>query len=476
MTPYPDIRLFIGGEWRSRPGRVVLNPLDDTAIGTAPDATAQDLADAMDAAREGLRIWRRTAPEQRRKVLFRAIELLAERTDRIARIVTLEQGKPLSQARAEVGRGIELLTWDAEECRRLYGRVMPDAADTLSFMMREPIGIVASFSTWNFPAAAACRKIAAAVAAGCSIILKASDETPGGAVAVTEVFRDAGLPDGVLNLVFGRSEPIAEYLVSQRDVAFVTCTGSVPFGRDVAALAGRHMKPAVMELGGHAPVIVCADADAAAVGTLSAVTKSRNAGQICVSPTRFFVAEEVHDAFVDAFVARAGTIRIGSGFDAETEMGPLANSRRVESLERLVADATAKGATLRLGGQRMGNTGCLFPMTVLTDVPADAEIMQEEPFGPIAAITRVGSVEEAISRANDIPLGLAGYLFTDSATAIGKVTDALAVGTLGINQFASAIPASPFGGVKDSGFGRVGGMEGLGNYTALKFVSQRPAL
>ena len=319
------------------------------------------------------------------------------------------------------------------------------------------------------------RKVGGALAAGCAIILKASEETPAGAFQLVQAFVDAGLPPGVLNLVFGKPSDISEYLIPQPSVRLVTFTGSVPVGKRLAAMAGAHMKPSIMELGGHAPVIVCDDFDPAKAGAASAVGKSRNAGQVCVSPTRFFVEDAVYDRFADSFATAAAAMKIGSGLDSATQLGPLANERRIAAMEMLVGDAKAKGARVLAGGERIGNRGYFFPLTVLGDVPDEARAMREEPFGPLALLSRVRSVDEAIEKANSVPYGLAAYAFTNSARNADRLAEGVEVGNLSINHFVASSAETPFGGVKDSGFGREGGVEGLQYYTAVKNVSHLTA-
>jgi len=473
MNHYPDLQLYIRGAWKRAEGQPVVNPADESAVGTVPHATAADLDAALDAAEEGFEVWRRTPPARRAEIIVAAAALLRERADAIAMAITLEQGKPLAQAKQEVLRGCEIIEWDAGEGRRLYGRVIPSEPGMRHSVLRQPIGVVAAFSPWNFPMSSPARKVAGALSAGCSIVLKASEETPAGAVELVRAFHDAGLPPGVLNLVFGTPSAISEHLIPQPAVRLITFTGSIPVGKHLATLAAQHMKPSIMELGGHAPVIVCGDADAASAGTASAVAKSRNAGQVCVSPTRFYVDEAIFEPFVTAFAARAAAIKVGDGLDPSSEMGPLANHRRLDAMETLVADATAKGARLLAGGSRIGNRGYFYPLTVLAEVPDDARAMQEEPFGPLALINPVRSLDEAIEKANALPFGLAGYAFTQSAGNADRLAEGVEVGNLSINHFVASSAETPFGGVKESGYGREGGVEGLEGYSVVKNVSHR---
>ncbi|MGD9805774.1 MAG: NAD-dependent succinate-semialdehyde dehydrogenase [Hyphomicrobiaceae bacterium] len=471
MTRYPELKLYIDGRWISREGRPVLNPADETVLGTVPHATQADLDEALAAAEKGFKVWSNTSPAKRAEVIFKATQLIRERVEEMAVAMTLEQGKPLAQSRLEIIRGCEIIEWDAQEGRRVYGRIIPSEPGMRHSVLRQPIGVVAAFSPWNFPMSSPARKVGGALGAGCSIILKASEETPAGAVQLVKAFADAGLPPGVLNLVFGEPAKVSEYLIPQPSVRLVTFTGSVPVGKHLSALAGAHMKPVIMELGGHSPVIICKDADPASSGAASALGKSRNSGQVCVSPTRFFVEEGIYDRFTSAFTEKAASIKVGNGLDTATQMGPLANERRLAAMEQLVADAKAKGARVMTGGNRVGNLGYYYPLTVLADVPDDARAMREEPFGPLALISPVKNVDEAIEKANSVPYGLAGYAFTNSASTAERLAQGIEVGNLSINHFVASSAETPFGGVKDSGYGREGGVEGLQCYTVVKNVS-----
>ncbi len=471
MTKYPDLRLFIGGEWKSADGQPVFNPADDTVLGTVPHATQADLDAALDAAERGFKVWSRTSPAKRAEIILRAAQLMRERIEELAIAMTLEQGKPIAQSKAEILRACEIIEWDAQEGRRIYGRIIPSEPGIRHSVLRQPIGVVAAFSPWNFPTSSPARKVGGALSAGCSIILKASEETPAGAFQLVKAFADAGLPAGVLNLVFGKPAEISEYLIPQPAVRLVTFTGSVPVGKHLTALAGSHMKPVIMELGGHSPVIVCDDVDPVASGVNSALAKSRNAGQVCVSPTRFFVEEAIYDRFTEAMAAKAASLKIGNGLDPANDMGPLANERRLAAMEALVADAKEKGARVLAGGSRIGNRGNFYPLTVLADVPDDARAMREEPFGPLALLSRVKNIDEAIEKANSVTYGLAGYAFTNSARKADRLAESVEVGNLSINHFVASSAETPFGGVKDSGFGREGGIEGLQGYTVVKNVS-----
>lgn len=477
MTDYPDLQLFIDNRWRKTAEALpVLNPATEEEIGRLPIARRADLDDALDAAERGFKVWSRTAPRIRAQIILKAASLLRERGAQIAPSITMENGKPLGQAAMEVVRGSEFFEWDAGEAQRLYGHVVPSAPGIRYTVLREPAGIVAGFAPWNFPLSQPARKIAGALASGCSIILKAAEETPAGAMHIARAFQDAGLPAGVLNLVFGDPAEISSYLIPQDRVRVVAFTGSTSVGIHLTEMAARAMTPVLMELGGHAPVIVCDDVDPVAAGRMSAVRKARNSGQVCTSPTRFFVMEQGFDAFAKAFADRAAVVRMGNGLDAATEMGPVANHRRIAALDALVDDARAKGAKVLCGGTRPNGPGYFFPVTVLADVPDDARVMREEPFGPIAIINPVRDIDDAITRANSLPFGLAAYGFTHSAANVDRLTQGIEAGNLSINTLEASVAEVPFGGVKFSGHGREGGAEGLHHYTVTKTISHKMEL
>lgn len=468
---YPDLHLFIGGKWRDSSQTIpVENPATDAKIGDLPKATITDLDDALAAAQEGFEIWRKTAPRDRANTIRRAAALIRERQEEIAHAITLEHGKTLKEARLEVIRGAEFFEWDAGEAMRTYGRVIPAREGESLSVHHQPIGVVAAFSPWNFPMSQPARKIAGALASGCSIILKAAEETPAGAIHIAKAFEDAGLPAGVLNLVFGDPAEISSYLIAQDAVRLVAFTGSTQVGRHLTRMAAEHDTSVLMELGGHAPVIVCEDVDAVKAAKLCATRKFRNAGQVCTSPTRFFVHDSQYDAFCATFAAHAEQIRVGDGLDPETVMGPTANPRRITTLLELTKDALAKGARLLAGGERKGDVGCFFKPTVLVDVPDTAQIMQEEPFGPIAVIIKYSDIDDAIKSANAVSYGLAGYALTNRADLIQKIGDELEVGNFSVNTLEASLPETPFGGVKSSGYGREGGSEGLDNYMIVRNI------
>lgn len=472
MTQYPDVKLYIGGRWvETANHRDVLNPADESVIGQTPVAGRAELDEAVSAAADGFQVWSRLSPRHRGQIMLKAAALMRERADEIASSITLEQGKPTSEARLEVIRGCEFFEWDAAEGQRAYGRVIPSEPGIRYVVTRQPVGMVASFSPWNFPMSQPSRKIAGALAAGCSIVIKPAEETPAGAHHIARALHDAGLPPGVFNLVFGTPSDISSYLIPNDQTRLVAFTGSTRVGKQLTELAARHMKPVLMELGGHAPVIVCDDAEPESAAITSAIRKARNAGQVCTSPTRFFVQERIYDEFLQAFADKARSIKIGNGFEAGVEMGPLANHRRVEAMVALVADARAKGARVVAGGERVRGRGYFFPVTVLADVPDDARVMREEPFGPLAVVNRFASLDEAIEKANELPFGLAAYAFTRSAANVALIADRVEAGNISINTLEASVAETPFGGVKDSGYGREGGAEGLHHYMVVKTLS-----
>ena len=477
MSSYPELHLYIDGEWRKTVNDLpVLNPATEEEIGRLPHAESSDLDDALAAAERGFTVWSQTPPVERANVLLKAAALMRERQEEIATAITSEHGKPLPQARLEVIRGCEFLEWDAGEATRTYGRVIPSAPGVRYIVHHQPIGIVAAFSPWNFPMSQPCRKIAGAIASGCSIIMKAAEETPAGALHIASALHDAGLPPGVLNMVFGTPAEISDYLIRQDPVRLVAFTGSTAVGKHLTTLAAQHMTPVLMELGGHAPVIVCEDTDVEAAAISGAVRKMRNAGQVCTSPTRFFVHESIFEEYTDTFVRRAAQTVVGNGFEPGVEMGPLANERRPEALAALVEDACNQGAELMTGGSRPGDKGYFFEPTVLANVPDDAQVMQVEPFGPLAVINPVASLDEGIEQANSVPYGLAAYGFTNRADYVDRMIEGIEAGNVSINTLEASLPETPFGGVKSSGYGREGGTEGLHNYMIVKNISHSLAI
>ncbi|MFJ4782227.1 NAD-dependent succinate-semialdehyde dehydrogenase [Streptomyces sp. NPDC088794] len=471
---YPAVRMYIAGEWcQGGTGRTapIVNPATEEVIGDVPLATPADLDRALAAADTGFRTWRGTSIAERTRILHTAADLLTDRAAAVGRIMTQEQGKPLAEAAGEARRVADTLRWQIEDARRAYGRLIPSAPGTVLSVRREPVGPVAAFVPWNFPAGGPMRKISSALTAGCSIVIKASEETPATAAALVSCFVDAGLPAGVLNLVFGEPADVSAQLIASPVVRLVAFTGSVPVGKLLAAEAGTVMKPALMELGGHAPVIVCADADPAMAARRAAQAKFLNAGQVCTSPSRFLVHESLIDDFTAEFVTAAEAVVVGDGLAEGTTMGPLANERRLTAMQRLTADAVARGAKVLTGGERLDRAGYFFAPTVLSDVPADAEVMHEEPFGPLAPIVPFTDLDEALKTANGLPYGLAAYGFTRSAATAERLSAELEAGILSLNHCGGSVHEAPSGGVKESGYGREGGPEALDSYLVTKRVS-----
>jgi len=476
MTSYPDVKLFINGTWcDGKEGKTlpIIDPATEEEIGRLAVATQPDLDASLEAADKGFAVWRETPAFERYKLMRRAADLMRERKDSIAWLMTREQGKPLVQSAMEIAGAADTIDWFAEEARRTYGQVIPARMSGVSqITLKLPVGPVAAFTPWNFPINQIVRKLCAALATGCSIIVKAPEETPASPAELIRAFVDAGIPEGVIGLVYGVPADISEYLIPHPLIRKISFTGSTPVGKHLAAIAGQHMKRATMELGGHAPVLIFDDADIDKAISIMAPTKLRNAGQVCVSPTRFLVQDKVADSFLDGFVAAMANAKVGNGLDADTDMGPLANERRIPAIEDMITDATGRGATLATGGERIGNKGYFFQPTVLTDVPADARIMNDEPFGPVAIVNRFSTYDDAISEANRLPFGLAAYAFTTSDHTAERLGHQVESGMLTINHVGLAIPEVPFGGVKDSGYGTEGGSEALDAYLETKFVTK----
>src|SRR5271170_2449617 len=473
---YANLELFIDGKWLGgdgRKGEDVINPATEKPLAHLPHASKADLDAALEAAKKGFAVWRGTSAYDRCKIMHKAADLMRERHDAIAKILVQEQGKVYPEARAEVITSADIIEWYAEEGRRAYGRVVPGRGKGLrQIVLQEPVGVVAAFTPWNFPTLTPARKIGGALAAGCSLILKASEETPGACVEMVRCFADAGVPAGVLNLVFGVPAEISEHLISKDDVRKISFTGSIPVGKHLAQLAAKGMKRATMELGGHSPVVVFADADPEKSAETIAAFKFRNAGQVCISPTRFYVQEPVYGRFLARFTEYAKSLKLGDGLEKGVTMGPLANARRIDAMESFVKDAKDRGGKVVTGGQRRGNQGYFYEPTVITDLPDDSRLMTEEPFGPLAPVVRFKTMDEVVERANSLPYGLAAYAFTSSAQTATMIGDALQSGMVGVNSIAVSTPETPFGGVKESGYGSEGGLEGLQAYLNTKFISQ----
>ena len=474
MSYDADLKLFIDGNWKSGEGRdahTVINPANGGGIADVPLANAADLEEALAAAERAWPLWRATEVEKRAAILHKAAALLIERADHIAAILTQEQGKPLAEAKAEVTGSASMFSWYADEIKRDYGRTLVRPTGQRSIVIRQPVGPTATFTPWNFPIYLLAKKIAAALAAGCPVISRPPQETPGCTGELFRALDDAGIPKGVAQLVHGKADLVSTALFASPVIRKASFTGSVPVGKHLMKLAAEHMKRITLELGGHAPVLIFDDCDLEKTLDMVVPQKFRNAGQVCVSPTRFYVQEGIYDAFLKGFAERTSKVKIGDGLSADTKMGPLANARRPDEIEKLVADAASKGARVLAGGER-GNGGFFFQPTLLGDVPVNADIMNEEPFGPVAVSASFKNFDDAIEQANRLPFGLAAFAFTENGRRANLLGDAIESGMVGINTFAISTADAPFGGVKDSGFGSEGGKEGLETYQVVKAIHQ----
>lgn len=473
---YPNTQLFINGEWKdAADGRTlaVFNPATGKEIGRVAQAGKADLDKALEAAQKGFETWRDMTAAERSKIMRRAADLMRQRAGDIASLLTQEQGKPLVEAKGEAMAAADIIEWFAEEGFRVYGRIVPSRASLAvrQMVLKDPVGPVAAFTPWNFPINQVVRKVGAALAAGCSMLVKAAEETPAAPAELIRAFADAGIPPGVLGLVYGNPAEISSYLIPHPVIRKITFTGSTPVGKQLAAMAGQHMKRVTMELGGHAPVIIAEDADVALAVKAAAGAKFRNAGQVCISPTRFLVHESIRNEFATALAKHARGLQVGDGMTEGTQMGPLANPRRVTAMAEFTRDALERGATLLSGGDRIGDTGNFWQPTILADVPKDAKVFNEEPFGPMAAIRSFNTLDEAIAEANRLPFGLAGYAFTRSLKNADLLARRVEVGMLWINMPAMPSAEMPFGGVKDSGYGSEGGPEAIEAYLNVRSVA-----
>lgn len=469
-----DLALFINGSWKIGEGRdlfPVVNPANGETIAEVPMASAADLDVALDCADKAFKLWKSTPVEQRAAVLRKTAALLRERAETIATLLTLEQGKVIAEARSEVLASAQIFDWCAEEASRTYGRVLVRPTGQRALVVKQPVGPVAAFSPWNFPLYLMAKKMAPALAVGCAVIAKPPEETPGCTGALMRCLADAGLPAGVAQLVHGVPDAVSRHLIASPVIRKVSFTGSIPVGKHLMRLAADNLKRVTMELGGHAPVLVFEDCDLEKTLDMVVPQKFRNAGQVCVSPTRFFVQESIYQRFVDGFAARTHGVTPGAGLDSDSKMGPLANVRRPGAIEALVEDAAAKGARVMAGGKR-GNAGYFFQPTLLADVPDSADIMNNEPFGPVAVAAPFSNLEDALGKANRLPYGLAAFAFTESLRTANLLGDGIESGMVGINTFALSAVDAPFGGVKDSGFGSEGGVEGMDSYLVTKAIHQ----
>ncbi|MGZ8359941.1 MAG: NAD-dependent succinate-semialdehyde dehydrogenase [Allosphingosinicella sp.] len=475
MTAYPALHMIIDGEQVGAGDRrtfTVRNPATGEALGELPLAGANDLDRALDAADRGFRIWRDSTPQQRAAVLQGAARLMAERADDLARIATMEEGKPFAEARVEVMMNVGLFNFYAGECQRTYGRQLVRPAGQRSTVVYEPVGPVAAFSPWNFPLGNPGRKLGAPIAAGCSVILKSAEETPASALGVLQALLDAGLPKEVGQAVFGVPDEVSRHLLGSPIIRKLSFTGSTIVGKQLMKLAAEDMKRTTMELGGHGPVLVFDDVDVGRVLDTMVAGKYRNAGQVCVSPTRFIVQQDIFDEFVAGFTERAKKVKVGDGLAADTQMGPMANPRRPDAMERLIGDARAKGGKLHAGGERIGNQGYFYAPSVLSEVPLDADIMNEEPFGPVAILNPFQAEDDMIAEANRLPYGLAAYAWTADSRRQKKLAREIESGMIGINSVMIGGADAPFGGVRWSGHGHEDGPEGLQACLVLKAVHE----
>ena len=474
--PYPVLKMLIAGEWTngsSSKSEPVICPADGTTLGTLPHANLADLDAALQSSLDGFNVWRKMTPHSRQTILEKAACLLEDRFEDISANLTREMGKPVSESRIELRVAIDLLRWYAEEGKRVYGRIIPSRFPNMQHEARkEPVGPVVAFVAWNFPATNVMRKVAGALAAGCSITIKPSEETPATAIAIGRALTDAGLPAGVLNIVFGVPPEVSEHLLASPIPRKLSFTGSVPVGIHLQQLAAQNMIRCTMELGGHSPVMVFEDCDIESAAKLCAAGKFRNAGQVCISPTRFFIQDKIHDKFLALFKEHVEAVKVGDGLAEGINMGPLVAERRIEIMAGFVSDAVSNGAELLVGGSRIQSAGSFFAPTLLQEVPDTARIMTEEPFGPIAPTARFSSLEEVIHLANSLPFGLAAYAFTGSAKTAGVLKQEIEAGMLAINSLHVHSVETPFGGLKFSGYGHEGGIEGLEVFLATRYSSE----
>jgi succinate-semialdehyde dehydrogenase/glutarate-semialdehyde dehydrogenase len=473
---YADLKLLIAGEWTplgNRESEPVLNPATGECIGILPHASKADLDRALDAAEKAYPVWRNTSPQDRGKILKRAADLMRERAEHIARIATIEEGKTIHESRFELNFSADVIEWFAEEGRRAYGRVLPQRMPGVRMtVLKEPVGPVAAFAPWNFPIGNPCRKLGAALAAGCPCIIKPAEHTPATALEVARALVDAGLPKGVISMVFGVPSEVSTQLLASPIIRKLSFTGSTRVGKQLMKLAADGMKRTTLELGGHAPVLVFDDVDVDQVLDLSVVSKFRNAGQVCISPTRYYVHEKIYSLFVEGFAARARSWTVGDGLDEKNKMGPLAHSLRLNAMDELLTDARKHGAQFKAGGSRIPGAGYFWEPTVISDVPNEARIMNEEPFGPVAIVNPFSDFDSVIKQANRLPYGLAAYAFTNNNRTVNLLGEQIEAGLIGINSYVISVRDSPFGGMKESGHGSEEGQEGLEACLVTKFVTE----
>ena len=473
---YEKLELLINGKWRQgsdNKAEPVYNPATSETIGDLPHASKADLDEALESNAEAFKSWRNEAPLNRQKIIENACRILESRSNEVAENLTKEMGKPLAEAKGELAIGLDVLRWYGEEGKRAYGRIVPSRMPGMSqTVLKDPIGPVIAFVAWNFPVMNVVRKVGGALAAGCTITIKPSEETPGTAIAIGRALMEAGLPAGVLNIVFGVPSEVSEHLCSSSIPRKLSFTGSIPVGKHLQKLAAENMIRCTMELGGHSPLMVFNDTDIAAAAKISVAGKFRNAGQVCVSPTRFLVQESVKDQFIKAVLDETNKIKVGNGLEDGIVMGPLIADRRIEIMDSFVKDAVDSGAELNLGGHRLNRDGSFYAPTVLSNVSDNAKIMNEEPFGPLLPIDSFKSVDEVIDRANRLEFGLASYAFTNDPKIVNALKSEIQAGLLAVNSTAVSTPETPFGGIKHSGYGSEGGVEGLDAFLVTRFISE----
>ena len=473
---YEKLELLINGKWKmgsENKAEPVYNPATNEVIGDLPHASKKDLDEALESNLEAFKLWKKESPLNRQKIIENACRNLESKFDQVATNLTIEMGKPLAEAKGELAVGLDVLRWYGEEGKRAYGRIVPSRMSNMSqTVIKEPIGPVIAFVAWNFPVMNVVRKIGGALAAGCTITIKPSEETPGTAIAIGRAFMDAGLPPGVLNIVFGVPSEVSEHLCGSKIPRKLSFTGSIPVGKHLQKLAADNMIRCTMELGGHSPLMVFDDTDIDMAAKISVAGKFRNAGQVCVSPTRFLVQDTVKEQFIRAVINETNKIKVGNGLDDGINMGPLIAERRIDIMKDFVNDAVENGANIEMGGNRMNLEGSFFAPTILTNVSDNTKIMNEEPFGPLLPIDTFNSVDEVIDRANRLDFGLASYAFSNDPKIVSFLKSEIQAGLLAVNSTVVSTPETPFGGIKQSGYGSEGGIEGLDAFLVTRFISE----
>ena len=473
---YEKLELLINGKWKmgsENKAEPVVNPATNEVIGDLPHASKKDLDEALESNLEAFKLWKKESPLNRQKIIENACRNLESKFDQVATNLTIEMGKPIAEAKGELAVGLDVLRWYGEEGKRAYGRIVPSRMSNMSqTVIKEPIGPVIAFVAWNFPVMNVVRKIGGALAAGCTITIKPSEETPGTAIAIGRAFMDAGLPPGVLNIVFGVPSEVSEHLCGSKIPRKLSFTGSIPVGKHLQKLAADNMIRCTMELGGHSPLMVFDDTDIDMAAKISVAGKFRNAGQVCVSPTRFLVQDTVKEQFIRAVINETNKIKVGNGLDDGINMGPLIAERRIDIMKDFVNDAVENGANIEMGGNRMNLEGSFFAPTILTNVSDNTKIMNEEPFGPLLPIDTFNSVDEVIDRANRLDFGLASYAFSNDPKIVSFLKSEIQAGLLAVNSTVVSTPETPFGGIKQSGYGSEGGIEGLDAFLVTRFISE----